>query len=245
LSKLGDLTDEAFLQFVEFGPRSCVLDVGSGLGNLARKLAHRIPNGQVWGAERSPEQISKATLDLPNLHFQQADAHALPFEDSRFDVVYCRYLLEHVANPVGVLQEMRRVLRPGGTVFVQENNILVNVLYPECPHFDHLWQQFAELQQMLGGDAQVGKKLLPLLTEAGFQNIQLSIQPEVHYAGAATFSLWIENLIGNIRSGVRELLDRGLASEDDIRRGIEELRHLMKHEAGSAFFYWNRARGVK
>ena len=245
LSKLGDLTDEAFLQFVEHGPGSCMLDVGSGLGNLARKLAERIPEVQVWGVERSPEQLSKAAHHLPNLHFQRADAQSLPFEDAWFDVVYCRYLLEHVSDPAGVLQEMRRVLKPGGKLFVQENNILANVLYPECRHFDQLWQRFAELQRMLGGDALIGKKLLPLLDGAGFRNIQLTVQPEVHYSGSPTFLPWIENLIGNIRSGEQELLDHELATVDDIRQAIEDLRRLMNDPAGSAFFYWNRARGVK
>src|SRR5258708_7457705 len=81
LAKLGDLTDEAFLQFLEYRPNSSVLDVGSGLGNLARQLAKRIPHGHIWGVEQSTEQLSKATADLPNLHLQQADAHNLPFED--------------------------------------------------------------------------------------------------------------------------------------------------------------------
>ena len=39
LAKLGELTDEAFVRFVEFGPTSSVLDVGSGLGNVARRVA--------------------------------------------------------------------------------------------------------------------------------------------------------------------------------------------------------------
>jgi len=244
LRKLGDLTDEAFLQFLEYSPDSCVLDVGSGLGKLGQRLAERIPHGHVWGVEQSPEQLSKVTLDLPNLHFQQADAHALPFEDNRFDVAYCRYLLEHVSDPVRVLREIRRVLKPGGKVFVQENNILVSVLYPQCSRFDRVWRRFAELQKMLGGDALIGKKLLPLLTAAGFQHIRLSIQPEVHYAGTPTFLPWIENLIANIRSGEKELLDRQLATERDISQGIEDLRGLINEKAGSAFFYWNRASGV-
>lgn len=245
LAKLGDLTDEAFLQFVEYSPNSSVLDVGSGLGNLASKLARRIPHGDVWGVEQSTEQLSKARADLPNLHFQQADAQKLPFEDERFDVTYCRYVLEHVSDPLRVLQEMRRVLKPGGKIFVQENNILVNVLYPECPHFDDVWMRFVELQKLLGGDALIGKKLLPLLTEAGFRNIRLSIQPEVHSTGTPTFVPWIENLIGNIQSGEKELLKRGLATEDQISNGLEDLRRLMNAKAGSAFFYWNRASGAK
>ena len=76
-------------------------------------------------------------------------------------------------------------------------------------------------------------------------NIRLSIQPEVHYAGAPTFLPWIENFIGVIRSGEQELLDRELATAEDIRQGIEDLRRLMNGKAGSAFFYWNRAAGAK
>jgi ubiquinone/menaquinone biosynthesis C-methylase UbiE len=110
LSKLGELTDEAFLQYLEYDTDSCVLDVGSGLGNLARQLAARIPGGRVWGVERFWQQLSKADCKLPNLPFQQADAQALPFEEARFDTVYCRYLLEHVSDPVRVLREMKRVL---------------------------------------------------------------------------------------------------------------------------------------
>ena len=58
------------------------------------------------------------------------------------------------------------------------------------------------LQEQLGGDGLIGKKLLPLLKTAGFQDIALSIAPEIHYAGVPTFRPWVENLIGNVRSGV-------------------------------------------
>lgn len=101
------------------------------------------------------------------------------------------------------------------------------------------------MQDSLGGDALIGKKLLPLLAEAGFQSIRLSIQPEIHHAGTLTFVPWIENFIGNIRSAEKELLARELATEQDISEAIEDLRRLMNGKAGSAFFYWNRASGVK
>ena len=61
---------------------------------------------------------------------------------------------------------------------------------------------------------------------------------EIHHAGTATFLPWIENLIGNLRSGESELLDRGLATEEQIQQGISELQQLMHHKAASAFFYW-------
>ncbi len=245
LAKLGGLTNQAFIQFLEFQQDSSILDVGCGLGILTRKLAELAPAGIVWGVERSADQLAKAPRDLANLHFQQADAHALPFEDNTFDVVFCRYLLEHVANPLLVLKEMSRVLKPGGKAFVQENNIFVTTFDPDCPHFEALWRQFAVLQQLLGGDALIGKKLFRLFGEAGFANISLSIQPEVHWHGSPDFRLWVENLINNIRPAERQLMAKGLATAEDILKGKQDLEDLLVNTSASAFFYWNRAKGLK
>jgi SAM-dependent methyltransferase len=246
LAKLGELTDEAFVRFLEVRPADVVLDVGSGLGNLARRVALLVPQGEVQGVERSADQLAKATrCAAPNVRFLQGDAQALPFDDGRFDVAYCRYLLEHVGDPARALREIRRVLKPGGKVFAQENNILVNLFDPECPHFDRVWAQFARLQGLLGGDALIGRKLLRLFHEAGFTGVRLSIQPEVHHAGMPTFRLWVENLIQNVRPAEGQLVEKGLLTPDELRRGIDEARALMEHPSGSAFFYWNRAVGVK
>ena len=150
LVALNRLTNAAFVEFLELRPDSVVLEVGSGLGILAGEVAARAPRGEVIGIEYSPEQLAAAHVTRPNLRFEQGDAHRLPFEGARFDVVYCRYLLEHVADPVQVLREMRRVLRPsGGRACIQENNVLANEFYPECPRFDSVWEKFAALQSKL------------------------------------------------------------------------------------------------
>jgi ubiquinone/menaquinone biosynthesis C-methylase UbiE len=245
LRLLNELTNRPFIEFLELEETSFVLEVGSGLGILAQEVARVVTKGEVYGVEYSPEQLGQAKVSVPNLRLMQGDAHQLEFEDGRFDVVYCRYVLEHVAHPAQVLREMRRVLKPGGRVFVQENNILVNVFYPECPRFDAVWRQFAVLQEKLGGDALIGKKLLPLLKEAGFEEIRLSIQPEIHHSGRQTFRPWIENLIGNIESAAAALETHQLATVEEIRQAIDEARALLERDDAGGFFYWNRASGVK
>lgn len=52
------------------------------------------------------------------LSFEVADGHRLPFDDSSFDAAFCMEALEHVVDPVKVLTEMKRVIRPGGYVLV-------------------------------------------------------------------------------------------------------------------------------
>ncbi|HEX8651068.1 MAG TPA: methyltransferase domain-containing protein [Pyrinomonadaceae bacterium] len=245
LKLLNELTNQPFVDFLELTETSAVLEVGSGLGVLAQAVAREVTKGEVYGVEYSAEQLAQVEGSQPNLHFLQGDAHGLEFEDDRFDVVYCRYVLEHVANPLQVLKEMRRVLRPKGKVFVQENNILVNVFYPECPRFDALWRQFALLQEKLGGDALIGKKLLPLLRQAGFEEIELSIQPEIHYSGKPSFRPWIENQIGNVLGAAHQLETHQLATAAEIQQAVEEVRSFVDSPDAAAFFYWNRASAIK
>src|SRR3712207_6591384 len=108
LRLLNELTNRSFIDFLQLDEGSSVLEVGSGLGVLAREVARLVPAGEVFGVEYSPEQIASAESPLPNLHFTRGDAHALGFADGRFDVVYCRYVLEHLADPLLALTKMRR-----------------------------------------------------------------------------------------------------------------------------------------
>lgn len=244
LAELNRLTNRSFVQFLNPRPDAQVLEVGSGLGLLANEVAACVPLGRVTGIEISAAQLAQAK-PAPNVTFQQGDAHTLPFDDAAFDLVYCRYLLEHVGDPQRVLAEMRRVLRPCGQVFVQENNILVNELWPDCPRFSAVWGKFAELQACLGGDALVGKKLFALLRTAGFADIRLSLAPEVHPATSDGFRPWIENLIGNVRSGQSALLARGLATADEIAAAFAEIEAFEQLLDACAYFYWNRAQAVR
>jgi len=244
LADLNRLTNPSFVEFLDAVGVQKILEVGSGLGILAQDCARRYSPARVFGVEYSHHQLARVPSS-PRLHFACADAHSLPFATGAFDLVYSRYVLEHVTHPVDVLHEMHRVLRPGGKAVAQENNILINVFDPDCPTFDHIWKQFASLQQKLGGDALIGKRLFRYFREAGFERIELSYQPEIHYSGTPGFRPWVVNLIGNIRGGAQALVQLGLAHQAEIDRSIAELTALMDRPDASALFYWNRALGVK
>jgi SAM-dependent methyltransferase len=222
-----------------------VLDVGCGMGHLAGEIARRHPEIEVQGIELAADQLARGSRDLPNLHLRQGDAQQLPYESSRFDVVYCRFLLEHVPSPLKVLSEMHRVLRSGGSIFVQENNILVDVFDPDCPSFDAIWRKFAALQTRLGGDALIGRKLFGLLKRTGFRDIRLSIAPDVHWSGSPGFRAWVENLMANVSGAADKLCGHGLATREEIDAGLDDLRRLLERTDATALFYWNRAAATK
>jgi ubiquinone/menaquinone biosynthesis C-methylase UbiE len=103
-----------------------VLDVGSGTGYFARLLAAAVgAQGTVDGVDASPEMVAYATRRtrrLPNCRFQAGAAESLPFPDGHFDVVVSSFVIHHLPEDgqLPALQEMRRVLRPGGSVLVAE-----------------------------------------------------------------------------------------------------------------------------
>jgi ubiquinone/menaquinone biosynthesis C-methylase UbiE len=248
LSLLNDLTNASFIDFLKIEPGDSVLEVGSGLGILANSVSTRFPVSTVTGVEIADEQLATARGRFsarPNLEFHKGDALSLALMESSFEVVYCRYILEHVADPATVLSEMFRVLKPGGRFFAQENNILIHTLYPDCPAYSVILRKFVELQSQMGGDAEIGKKLFSLLKQAGFRSINLSIGPEVHHHDLPTFDPWIVNSIELLKGAKPHLLQMDGVTEPLFEKAISELKELTKNPYASAYFYWNRASAIK
>jgi SAM-dependent methyltransferase len=92
-----------------------VLEVAAGTGRVTRRLAER-------GHEVVATDLHAAMLDearrhtAGNVSFQAADAQELPFPDASFDAVACAFGLMFVPDKPRAMSEMRRVLRPGGTI---------------------------------------------------------------------------------------------------------------------------------
>jgi len=245
LRKLNALTNPPFLDFLQPQPNEHILEVGSGLGILAHEVALRAELGRVVGVEYSLDQLARISVRRDNLEFVRGDAHALPFADDTFDVVYCRYLLEHVADAARVVREMHRVLKPGGRACVQENDIAVFFFWPECPTWTKLWLKFGELQGILGGDAYVGRKLYTHFRAAGFSKVELSLQQEFHCAGMDTFELWTRNALFILETSGSDLIALGFATSDELKAVRAEIEHLITLPDAASYFYWNRARAVK
>jgi ubiquinone/menaquinone biosynthesis C-methylase UbiE len=93
------------------------LDVGTGAGAFALALAPLVR--EVVGVDVVPELLAEARKRAPaNVEFVEANGEELPFRPDAFDVVCTARTLHHMARPEVVLDEMTRVLRPGGTMLV-------------------------------------------------------------------------------------------------------------------------------
>jgi len=244
LAALNRLTNAAFIEFLNIQPGMHVLEVGSGLGLLAAGVAAAAPDVRVVGIEQSPAQIGAAVKDS-RIRYVQGDAHQLEFADRTFDLVYARYVLEHVRDPAKVLKEMKRVARPGARIVACENDVSLVRLDPPCPVFEDVWAAFQQLQQQLGGDSLVGRRLFRLFRAAGLSGIELSVQPDVHWYGSPGFFRWIQNLIGNVESARAGLISAGFCSPSQIDGAVAELEALQANADASSSFVWNRAAATR
>lgn len=245
LKLLNELTNKDFIDFLDLKGTERVLELGSGLGILCASVAMKLNRGKATGIEISKEQLSKSPQFPNNLEFVMGDVHDLPFKNSSFDLVYGRYILEHISDPGLVLKEAYRVLTADGRICFQENSVLWMEFYPSCPHFMFAWKKFAQLQNMMGGDGMIGIKLFDRLKKAGFKNLKLSIAPEVHSADEKSFKPWITNLIGNLKSAEHVLIDKNYLTLAEFSSAVNELDDFMNHPFASAYFAWNRIAGTK
>ena len=101
------------------GPDDRVLDVATGTGAVARELVEKT-GCTVVGVDQSPEMLAEAGRRSPGIELVEARAEALPFGDAEFDGLTFTYLLRYVADPRATLYELRRVVRPGGTIAALE-----------------------------------------------------------------------------------------------------------------------------
>lgn len=104
--------------------RDCrVLDLGTGPGDIAIRLGRARPSWHITAIDASLPMLTlarRAVGRVTNPAFILADAKRLPFADATFDVVYSNSLLHHLPDPLPFWREIRRLTRPGASVFIRD-----------------------------------------------------------------------------------------------------------------------------
>lgn len=116
-------TLDVLVDLVPEDPGARWIEVACGPGLIARAMAPRV--GSVVGLDLTPAMIEKARADaatagVENVSFELGDATAIDLPDDSLDGAITRFSLHHIPGPVRVLEEMRRVVRPGGYVVVSD-----------------------------------------------------------------------------------------------------------------------------
>lgn len=156
-----------------------VLDVGCGPGTITADLAARVAPGRVTALDASRHALAEAEATvanrgLSNVDFVLGDVQELDFPDGVFDVVHAHQVLQHVADPVRALQQMRRVCRTGGTVAARDADYAAMTWYPLRPELSEWLALYEKLMRANGGEPDAGRRLLSWALAAGFTDVDCS-----------------------------------------------------------------------
>ena len=161
------------------GPGDVVLDVACGPGNFSREFAKAVGDeGLVVGLDASRTMLSRGVADLRsagvvNLALVRGDATGLPFREGSFDGVCCFAALHLFADPFAGLDEMRRVLGPGGRIALMTSVRRKVTLPPLKPALER-----ASGMRMFESDEIVGA-----LQDRGFANVRQRLAGVVQFVG--------------------------------------------------------------
>jgi len=209
---------------------SRVLEAGCGIGAQTVILARNSPGALITSLDISEDSIRRAEEKIrqegiTNVTFQQGDIFRLPFEPSSFDHIFVCFVLEHLAEPQRALEQLRPLLKDGGTLTVIEGDHGSTFFHPENPDARRAVQCLVDLQKQAGGNALIGRELFPLVSGAGYRDVRVS--PRMVYVDASrpglvegftklTFTAMVEGVGPEVAR--QELMNR-----DAWERGIAAL----------------------
>ncbi|HEY3496542.1 MAG TPA: class I SAM-dependent methyltransferase [Polyangiaceae bacterium] len=176
---------ETIVSELPLAPGMRVLDLACGDGFYTRRIAERLgPNAFVTGVDTNLGYLERARREvtggseLAAIDFVAASFDALPFPDDTFDFVWCAQSLYSLPEPTLVARYVARVLKPGATFGVLENDTLHQVFLP-WPVRLELPLRAAELRTLLersdnSSKYYVGRRLPAVLAAAGLEPLRIA-----------------------------------------------------------------------
>lgn len=200
---------ERFLQEACIGHGQRILELGSGVGDVAMLAARLVgPSGQVVGVERDARAIARARVrvaeaGLRNVTFTQSDVCELS-GDKPFDAVVGRFILQFLPDPIATVRSLSQLVHRGGVIAFHEP--CWTAILPLGAHLP-LWSACAALVceslQRSGGDTEMGLALCHIFQQAGLPTPNL--QMEIPLAEDACSAHWIYDLFCTLLPHIRRL----------------------------------------
>jgi len=222
---------------------STILEVGCGVGAQTSIIATQNPTCQFVSIDISADSIRRAQAKMDGLGIENVECKVADVRDlaasktEQFDHVFVCFVLEHLANPVEILTQLKNLLKPSGTITVIEGDHGSTFFYPDNKAAQKVvWAQ-TELQAKRGGDANIGRALYPLLQKAGFK--QAEVSPRQIYVDASKEGLvdgFIKNTFTAMIQGMgEELIAEEVVTKSEYEKGIDGL--LRTAEVDGVFSY--------
>lgn len=167
---------------VEFGARC--LDLGCGIGTVTCEIARM--SGHCKGVDVDSGYIESARRRAEARRVAGTEFEAASWEETNgdpYDLVYARYLLSHLSDPLAALRRMKELARPGGTVVVEDIDFEGHFHHPPNAAFVRYLNLYESAVQATGGNARYGRHLLAVAREAGLVEVEIEMALSIHHRG--------------------------------------------------------------
>jgi ubiquinone/menaquinone biosynthesis C-methylase UbiE len=211
-----------------------VLDCGCGPGHLLARLKGEYPGLVCTGVDVDAELTEVATERLSEVGdctVLQQSACAMQLPDNAFDLVISRLVLEHLPEPAKAAREILRVLKPGGTAIIIDNDFdLHECTFPACSSLKELYAAYRQARRAEGGNPCIGRELPLLLASVGFEGVQMqTLAAHSHITGDSAF-------FRAEGSGIpAQLVKSGYLSAEALERITMEWMHMLQSPSHAIF----------
>lgn len=160
-----------------------ILEIGSGPGVITRRLCDIYPNASIICLELDEDFVNYSKSVLPEnlkgrVSILQGDITEAKLEENTYDIVYARLVLQHVHGVDVALQNIYRVLKPGGKVLITDvDEGLFGIIDPPIPELQYALGQHIKEQVIEGGDRFIGRKFWRMLKAANFTSVDFELLP--------------------------------------------------------------------
>jgi SAM-dependent methyltransferase len=229
-------------------PSMKLLDFGCGPGSITVGLARHLPQGHVVGIDLVPEVVEQArelaaASDVPNLQLEVGDVYALAYEDNSFDVAYGHQVLQHLSAPVRALQELQRVVKPGGLIAVRDADYGTMIHAPRDPRLDRWLALYHAVAARNGAQADAGRHLSGWLHAVGLEAPAMSSSTWTFHQPRQLLN-WGDSWASRTTESAfaTQAIDYGLATTEDLAQIAIAWREWARQPA--AFFAFIHVEGL-
>ena len=220
----------ALLGRAGLAPGMTTVDLGCGGGNVTIEIARLIAPALATGIDMDEVKLAlarevAAARGIANVQFRAMNLHDW-HEPAAYDVVYTRFVLQHLSEPVQMLRKMWEAVRAGGMLIVEDADFDGWACYPPSPGLEFFTRTYAQLILRSGGDHSLARKLYAYFMQAGIGRPEVQVNQPVYLEGEGKTLAWT-----TLEATADLIVAEAIASREDVEGALRDLKRLAEDQA--------------